>query len=78
MGFDRAGKAKAVNKLLTPEDFIKKEREKLLALEADRVRRMKGETEEVNVGMKSADDLDDGQVFAFHYILINLSALCDF
>lgn len=60
LGFDRTGKAKAVEKLLTPEEIAKKERERLLALEADRVRRMKGEKEEVKVAMKSADDLDDG------------------
>ncbi|XP_042212152.1 nucleolar protein 14-like isoform X2 [Homarus americanus] len=60
LGFDRSGKALAVNKLKTPEDLIKEERQRLLSLEADRVQRMKGEQDKSGVGMKSADDLDDG------------------
>lgn len=58
LGFDRTGKAKAVEKLKTPEEIAKEERERLEKLEADRVRRMKGEVKEVKK-MKSADDLDD-------------------
>ncbi|XP_047497739.1 nucleolar protein 14-like [Penaeus chinensis] len=59
LGFDRAGKAKPVDKLKTPEEIAKEEREKLEKLEADRVRRMKGEeVKDVNK-MRSADDLDD-------------------
>lgn len=58
--FDRSGKAKAVEKLKTPEALIKEEQKRLLALEADRVQRMKGEEAKKNSGLKSADDLDDG------------------
>ncbi|XP_045582443.1 nucleolar protein 14 isoform X2 [Procambarus clarkii] len=60
LGFDRSGKAKAVEKLKTPQELVKEERERLLALETDRVRRMRGEKNKGNVGLKSADDLDDG------------------
>ena len=58
--FDRTGKAKAVEKLKTPEELISEERERLLTLEADRVRRMKGEKPSSGAKPKSADDLDDG------------------
>lgn len=58
--FDRTGKAKAVEKLKTPEQLISEERERLLAQEADRVRRMKGEKPGTGAKPKSADDLDDG------------------
>lgn len=58
--FDRTGKAKAVEKLKTPEQLVIEERERLLALEADRVRRMKGEKPGKGAKPKSADDLDDG------------------
>lgn len=60
--FDRTGKAKAVEKLKTPEQLISEERERLLAQEADRVRRMKGEKPGTGAKPKSADDLDDGWV----------------
>ncbi|KAK8391518.1 hypothetical protein O3P69_017225 [Scylla paramamosain] len=58
--FDRTGKAKAVEKLKTPEELISEKREHLLNLEADRVRRMKGEKPSSGAKPKSADDLDDG------------------
>ncbi|XP_045127343.1 nucleolar protein 14-like isoform X2 [Portunus trituberculatus] len=59
--FDRTGKAKAVEKLKTPEELISEERQHLLNLEADRVRRMKGEKPSSSGAKpKSADDLDDG------------------
>ena len=58
--FDRTGKAKAVEKLKTPEELISEKRERLLTLEADRVRRMKGEKPSTQTKPKSADDLDDG------------------
>ncbi|KAG0719301.1 Nucleolar protein 14 [Chionoecetes opilio] len=58
--FDRTGKAKAVEKLKTPEELISRERERLLALETDRVRRMTGEKASSRTKPKSADDLDDG------------------
>lgn len=58
--FDRTGKAKAVEKLKTPEELISEERERLLNQEADRVRRMKGEKPSSGTKPKSADDLDDG------------------
>lgn len=63
LGFDRTGKAKTSSKLKTPEELIKEEKEKLLALEADRVRRMKGEPEPSKHTSRSADDLDDGLIF---------------
>ncbi|KAK3873272.1 hypothetical protein Pcinc_021699 [Petrolisthes cinctipes] len=58
--FDRSGKARAVEKLKTPEQLIKEERDRLLSLEAERVRRMKGEKVKENTKSYSADDLDDG------------------
>ncbi|XP_071512446.1 nucleolar protein 14 isoform X2 [Panulirus ornatus] len=58
--FDRSGKAMAVEKLKTPEMLAKEEQERLLKLEEDRVRRMKGKEDKGKVGLKSADDLDDG------------------
>lgn len=58
--FDRSGKARAVEKLKTPEQLIKEERDRLLALEAERVRRMKGETAKEKTTSRSADDLVDG------------------
>ncbi|KAK7086705.1 nucleolar complex protein 14, partial [Halocaridina rubra] len=60
LGFDRTGKAKTSNKLKSAEEVIKEEKEKLVALEADRLKRMKGETEKPKQKAKSADDLDDG------------------
>lgn len=59
LGFDRTGKAKTSSKLKSPEEVVKEEREKLLALEAGRVRRMQGKPE-TEKKSKSADDLDDG------------------
>jgi len=60
LGFDRAGKAKAVDKLKTSGEIAKGEAEKLKKLEQDRLRRMKGEEVENKGKTYSADDLDDG------------------
>ncbi|XP_072177495.1 nucleolar protein 14-like [Diadema setosum] len=59
-------RAQASDRMKTPEELAKEERERLEKLEADRQRRMKGITEEEEAEMKrrvqsmSADDLNDG------------------
>ncbi|XP_076065916.1 nucleolar protein 14-like isoform X2 [Oratosquilla oratoria] len=60
LGLERTGKAKAVNKMKTPEEIAKEKKTRLMALEADRIRRMKGEdVAEVKTKGFSADDLND-------------------
>ncbi|KAK3603036.1 hypothetical protein CHS0354_037784 [Potamilus streckersoni] len=57
-------KGKATDRMKTEEEIAREEKEKLEKLEADRIRRMKGMTEEETSSGKhfSADDLDDGFV----------------
>ncbi|XP_062867810.1 nucleolar protein 14 [Trichomycterus rosablanca] len=57
LGFEM--KAQPSEKLKTPEEIAREEREKLQKLEADRRRRMEGEVEETSKHI-SADDLNDG------------------
>lgn len=56
-------RAKPTDKLKTPDEIARIEKEKLEKLEAERLKRMKGD---INVSKKmphrSADDLDDGSV----------------
>ena len=59
LGFDRSGKAVTSSRLKSPEELVKEEKEKLQALETDRLRRMKGEPEPEKQVSRSADDLDD-------------------
>ncbi|KAK0182608.1 hypothetical protein PV327_000728 [Microctonus hyperodae] len=58
--FERRGKPS--DRLKSEEDIMKEEKEKLEALESDRLARMKGFTDDSDKGFKhkSADDLDDG------------------
>ncbi|XP_030006879.1 nucleolar protein 14 isoform X1 [Sphaeramia orbicularis] len=61
LGFEM--KAQPSEKMKTPEEFAREEREKLQKLEADRLRRMLGEEVEVSGPSQthmSADDLNDG------------------
>ncbi|XP_072026375.1 nucleolar protein 14-like isoform X2 [Amphiura filiformis] len=56
-------KASATDRLKTPEELAKEEKERLDALEADRQRRMKGDVDDEDEGKPkhiSADDLYDG------------------
>ena len=58
------GCLQATDRLKTPEELAKKEKERLDALEADRQRRMKGITDDEKPTHVSADDLNDGYVLA--------------
>ncbi|CAN9504305.1 unnamed protein product [Ophioblennius macclurei] len=67
LGFEM--KAQPSEKLKTPEELAKEEREKLQKLEADRLRRMMGEEGEASTQSQvhmSADDLNDGFILDKH------------
>ena len=58
----RCGSLQATDRLKTPEELAKEEKERLDALEADRQRRMKGIIDDETPTHVSADDLNDGYV----------------
>ncbi|XP_028272935.1 nucleolar protein 14 [Parambassis ranga] len=67
LGFEM--KAQPSEKMKTPEELAKEEREKLQKLEADRLRRMMGEEGEQSAQSQihmSADDLNDGFILDKH------------
>ncbi|RVE65897.1 hypothetical protein OJAV_G00121510 [Oryzias javanicus] len=67
LGFEM--KAQPSEKMKTPEELAREEREKLQKLEADRLRRMMGEEEETKAQSQtrmSADDLNDGFILDKH------------
>uniref|UniRef100_A0A3P9LV19 NOP14 nucleolar protein homolog (yeast) n=1 Tax=Oryzias latipes TaxID=8090 RepID=A0A3P9LV19_ORYLA len=67
LGFEM--KAQPSEKMKTPEELAKEEKEKLQKLEADRLRRMMGEEEETKAQSQtrmSADDLNDGFILDKH------------
>jgi nucleolar protein 14 len=53
-------RVKPGDKLKSADEIARLEKEKLEKLEADRLKRMKGETETKVIPHRSADDLDDG------------------
>ena len=58
--FDRSKRSAPTDKLKTPEEIANEQKQKLAALEKERLRRMRGDTEIKPVYQPSADDLDDG------------------